>query len=120
MHEFILKIYITGRTPTSERAIANLERLCEAEMQGRYKIVVVDLLEHPQLAEEEQILATPTLVKELPPPMRRIIGDLSDKEKVLFGLDLRPVQRADEKTSAPAGQSRDDATRETGPRDPGS
>ena len=75
----------------SQQAIANLRRICEEELSGRYELVVIDVLERPQLAEDEKILATPTVVKELPHPIRRIIGDLSDSERVLLGLDLRPV-----------------------------
>lgn len=86
--KFLLKLYITGRTPRSERAARNLRLICEEELQGKYEIQIIDVLERPQLAEDEKILATPTLIKELPPPLRRIIGDLSDKEKVLLGLDL--------------------------------
>jgi circadian clock protein KaiB len=91
MDKFILKLYITGSTPNSERAIANLQRLSEEELDARYKIMVIDVIENPQLAEDEKILATPTLIKMLPPPLRRVIGDLSDTEKVLLGLDLRPT-----------------------------
>ncbi|MBT3380638.1 MAG: circadian clock protein KaiB [Lentisphaerae bacterium] len=90
MDEYVLKLYVTGRTPRSERAINSLRGICETELAGRYVLVVVDVLEQPALAEDERILATPTLVKELPPPLRRMIGDLSDKEKVLLGLDLQP------------------------------
>ncbi len=89
MEKFLLKLYITGQTPRSLRAIAHLRRICEQELQGQYELSVIDVLERPQLAEDEKILATPTLVKELPPPIRRIIGDLSDTDKVLLGLDLR-------------------------------
>ncbi|MBF0626654.1 MAG: circadian clock protein KaiB [Magnetococcales bacterium] len=90
--KYLLKLYITGHTPRSERAIKNLRRLCEQELDGRYEMRVIDILEQPQLAEDEKILATPTLIKMLPPPLRRIIGDLSDTEKVLVGLDLLPVE----------------------------
>jgi len=86
----MIKLYITGQTPRSQAAIANLRRICEAELEGRYELIVIDVLERPQLAEDEKILATPTVIKELPPPIRRIIGDLSDTERVLLGLDLRP------------------------------
>lgn len=86
--QFVLKLYITGRTPRSERAIRNLQHICDNELQGRYEIDIIDVLERPQLAEDERILATPTLIKELPPPLRRIIGDLSDTDKVLLGLDI--------------------------------
>jgi circadian clock protein KaiB len=87
--KYLLKLYITGQTPRSQQAIANLRRLCQEELGGRYEMLVIDVLERPQLAEDEKILATPTVVKELPTPIRRIIGDLSDTEKVLLGLDLR-------------------------------
>ncbi len=87
----MLKLYITGQTPRSSRAIANLRRICEEELDGQYELSIIDVLERPRLAEDERILATPTLVKELPPPIRHIIGDLSDTEQVLLGLDLRPV-----------------------------
>jgi circadian clock protein KaiB len=83
-----LKLYVTGKTPRSERAIANLHQLCKEALEGRYELSIIDVLEHPQLAENEKIIATPTLIKELPPPLRRVIGDLSDKEKVLLGLDI--------------------------------
>ena len=81
---------MTGRSPRAERAIANLRRLCEEELEGCYQLEIIDILEHPQLAEDERILATPTLVKQLPPPLRRVIGDLSSRDKVLLGLDVRP------------------------------
>ena len=74
-------------------AISNLKRICEQELEGRYELEIIDVLEYPQLAEDEKILATPTLIKQLPPPLRRVIGDLSDKEKVLFGLEVRPELR---------------------------
>jgi circadian clock protein KaiB len=87
---YILKLYVTGKTPRAEKAIANLRRICEEELHGQYELNIIDVLEHPQLAEDEKILATPTLIKRLPPPLRRVIGDLSDKEKVLLGLDVWP------------------------------
>lgn len=83
-----LRLYITGRTANSQRAIDNLKRICDEQLLGKYIVEVIDVLENPKLAEDERILATPTLVKELPEPMRKIIGDLSDKERVLLGLDL--------------------------------
>jgi circadian clock protein KaiB len=86
--KYVLKLYVTGKTARTERAIANLRRLCEEELDQCYELVVIDVLDHPQLAEDERILATPTLIKQLPPPLRRVIGDLSDKDKVLLGLDL--------------------------------
>jgi circadian clock protein KaiB len=85
-----LKLYITGRSPRAELAIANLRRLCTEELAGCYEIEIIDVLEHPELAEDDRILATPTLIKQLPPPLRRVIGDLSNRDKVLLGLDVRP------------------------------
>jgi circadian clock protein KaiB len=89
--KFLLTLYITGKNPRSETAIANLRRLCETELDGRYQLEIIDVLEQPDRAEEAKILATPTLIKELPPPLRRVIGDLSDKERLLYGLELRPT-----------------------------
>jgi circadian clock protein KaiB len=85
-----LRLYVAGQTPKSLTAFANLKRLCEERLEGRYSIEVVDLLKTPQLAKDDQILAIPTLVRRLPAPMRRIIGDLSNTERVLVGLDLQP------------------------------
>lgn len=89
-HRYILKLYVTGETPESRQAIRNLRLICEEELGGQYELIIIDVLERPQLAEDERILATPTLIKELPPPLRRIIGDLSDADRVLLGLDLGP------------------------------
>jgi len=86
-----LRLYIAGQTPKSLTALANLKALCEEHLQGRYEIEVVDLLVNPQLARGDQIVAIPTLVRKLPPPLRKIIGDLSNTERVLVGLDVRPV-----------------------------
>ncbi len=83
-----LKLFITGQTPRARRAIDNISRLCEERLGGQYEMIVIDVLEDPQAAEDERIIATPTLIKIVPPPLRRIIGDLSDTEKVLLGLDL--------------------------------
>jgi circadian clock protein KaiB len=85
-----LRLYVAGMIPTSIRAFENLKRLCEEHMHGDYKIQVVDLLERPMLARGDQIIAVPTLVRRLPAPVNKIIGDLSNTEKVLVGLDLRP------------------------------
>jgi circadian clock protein KaiB len=87
---YLLKLYVTGQTPRARTAIENLERLCREDLHGEYEIQIIDVLENPQLAEDDRILATPTLIKQLPPPLRRVIGDLSDREKVLLGLDFRP------------------------------
>ena len=84
----ILKLYITGRTPKSDRAVANLKRICKKECGETYEIKVIDILQNPQLAAEDKIIATPTVTKELPPPIRKVVGDLSRTEKVLIGLDL--------------------------------
>jgi len=88
-----LRLYVAGQTPKSVRAFANLKALCEEHLKGEYTIEVIDLLVNPQLAEGDQIVAVPTLVRKLPPPLKRVIGDLSNKEKILVGLDLRPVSR---------------------------
>ena len=90
-YKWQLKLYIAGNTPKSVTAINNLKKYCEAHLKGEYQIEVVDLLVHPQLAEGDQILAVPTLVRKVPVPIRKIIGDLSNEEKVLVGLDIRPV-----------------------------
>lgn len=92
---YILRLYVAGQTRKSLTAFANLKKICEEHLQGRYKIEIIDLLEHPQLAKGDQILAIPTLVRELPPPIKKIICDLSDTEKVLVGLDLRPMEQVD-------------------------
>ena len=85
-----LKLYVAGQTERSIIALANLKRICEEHLHGRYRIEVIDLLKTPQLARGDQILAVPTLVRKLPVPVRKIIGDLSNTERVLVGLDLRP------------------------------
>ena len=85
-----LRLYTAGQTSRSVAALANLRKICEEHLAGRYTIEVIDLLERPQLAQGEQIVAIPTLVRHLPPPMRKIIGDLSNTERVLIGLDLQP------------------------------
>jgi len=87
--EYSLRLYVAGQTAKSIQAFANLKKLCDEHLQGRYRIEVIDLLENPQLAKGDQILAIPTLVRKLPEPLRKIIGDLSDTERVLVGLDLR-------------------------------
>ena len=88
-----LRLYIAGKTPKSVTALNNLKRYCEAHLQGIYTLEVVDLLVHPQLAEGDQIFAIPTLVRKMPEPIRKIIGDLSNEEKVLVGLNIRPVTK---------------------------
>jgi circadian clock protein KaiB len=93
MRKYLIKLYVAGQTMRSQRAVADLRRICEDKLKGEYDLMVFDVLERPQLAEDEKILATPTVVKELPTPMRRIIGDLSDAEKVLMGLGLQARRR---------------------------
>ncbi len=88
-HEFDLRLYVAGQTPKAARAFANLRKICEEHLAGRYRIEVIDLLEDPQLGRGDQILALPTLVRRLPQPIKKIIGDLSNTERVLVGLDLR-------------------------------
>ena len=90
--KFVLRLYVTGMTPRSSQAISTIKAICEEHLHGCYQLEVIDLYRHPTLARDEQIVATPTLVKKLPLPLRRFIGDLSDKEKILFGLDLRPTE----------------------------
>ncbi len=87
----ILRLYIAGQTPRSIAAFANLKRICEQHLAGRYRIEIIDLIQNPQLAAGDQILAVPTLVRRLPEPVRKIIGDLSNTERVLVGLDVRPA-----------------------------
>lgn len=89
--QWTLRLYIAGMTPTARTALANIREVCEQHLAGRYTLDVVDLLEQPQLANGDQIFAVPTLVRRLPPPLRKIIGDLCDKERVIVGLDIRPA-----------------------------
>ena len=88
-----LRLYVAGRTPKCVTAFANLKRICEEHLKGQYRIEVIDLLANPQLARGDQILAVPTLVRQLPTPIKKIIGDLSNEDRVLVGLDVRKVAR---------------------------
>lgn len=90
---WVLRLYVAGQTPRSLAAISNLHRICDEYLAGNCQVEVVDLLEAPQLAEGDQIIAIPTLVRRLPLPMRKVIGDLSDAERTLVGLQLRPMER---------------------------
>ncbi|WP_201743905.1 circadian clock KaiB family protein [Hymenobacter busanensis] len=90
-----LRLYVAGQTAKSVTALANLKRYCERYLKGRYQLEVIDLLQHPHLAEGDQVLAIPTLVRKVPKPIRKIIGDLSNQEKVLVGLDIRTVESPD-------------------------
>ncbi|MFH0823053.1 MAG: circadian clock KaiB family protein [Pseudomonadota bacterium] len=87
---YILKLYVTGFTPASTRAITNIKKICEEHLKGRYELEVIDIYQHPVLAKGEQIIAAPTLIKKLPLPLRKFIGDMSNTERILIGLDLRP------------------------------
>jgi circadian clock protein KaiB len=91
--EYLLRLYVAGQTPKSVLAFSNLKQICEEHLAGRYQIEVIDLLVNPALARGDQILALPAVVRQLPPPVKKIIGDFSDAERVLVGLDLRPVKR---------------------------
>jgi len=94
--KYVLRLYVTGTTPRSARAIRNLKRICEEHLKGHYDLQVIDIYQRPSLAADEQIVAVPTLIKQVPAPLRRLIGDLSDEGRVLLGLDLKTP-----KTSAP-------------------
>jgi circadian clock protein KaiB len=88
--KYVLRLYVTGMTPKSTRAIANVQKLCEEHLAGFYELEVIDIYQQPQLAKGDQIIATPTLIKKLPLPLRRLIGDMSDKQRFLVGIDLKP------------------------------
>jgi circadian clock protein KaiB len=92
-HRWNLRLYVAGRTPKCVAAMENLRKFCEEHLPGQYSIEIIDLLDQPQLAKGDQIVAIPTLVRKLPEPMRKIIGDLSDTERVLVGLELKPRKR---------------------------
>lgn len=89
---YVLKLYVTGITPQSANAIANLKKICEEHLKGRYSLEVIDLYKNPALAKGEQIIAAPTLIKKLPLPLRRVIGDMSNTERVLVGLDIKEIK----------------------------
>ena len=93
--QYVLRLFISGSTPRSSRAIQNIRALCEENLQGHYELDVIDIYQHPEFLKPEQILVTPTLVKKLPPPLRKIIGDLSDTEKLLVALDIVPLDGPD-------------------------
>ena len=94
--KYVLRLYVTGMTPRSTRAIQNINKICDEELHGRFDLEVIDIYQRPLLAQGEQIIATPTLVKKLPLPLRRFIGDMSDTERIVLGLDLKPKNRTDE------------------------
>ncbi len=99
--EYILRLYVTGMTEKSKHAIQNIKRICEDHLKGSYELEIIDIYRHPVLAKGDQIVATPTLIKKLPMPMRRFIGDMSETEKILMGLDLRQKSRTLSGTSRP-------------------
>lgn len=92
MSKYLLRLFVTGASTRTAIAISNLRRICEQELDGQFELEIIDVLEFPDLAEDEKILATPTLIKSLPLPLRRVIGDLSNTEKVLLGLEVQPVR----------------------------
>jgi circadian clock protein KaiB len=92
---YVLRLYVTGTTQHSARAIVNIRKICEEHLQGRYELEIVDISQHPTLLESEQIIAAPTLIKKLPAPLRRFIGDMSQTERILRGLDLREKKSSD-------------------------
>lgn len=94
LEKYVLKLYITGATPRSTKAILNIREVCEEHLKGRYTLEIIDIFQKPVLAAGEQIIAAPTLIKKLPLPLRRFIGDMSDKDRILIGLDLRTQNRS--------------------------
>jgi circadian clock protein KaiB len=94
--KYVLRLYVTGMTPKSLHAIENIRKICEENLQGRFELEVVDVYQHPEFARTEQIIAAPTLIKKLPLPLRKFIGDMSDKEKILIGLNIIPTNEKKE------------------------
>ena len=94
--KYCLRLYVTGTTPKSNRAITNIKRICETHLKGRYTLEVIDIYQQPALARGEQIIAAPTLIKRLPLPLRKFIGDMTNSDSILLGLDLRPVNHSEE------------------------
>ena len=87
---YVLRLYVTGMTPRAKEAIRNIKKICEEELRGRYELEVIDIYQQPELAKKEQIIAAPTLIRKLPLPLRRLVGDMSNREKVIVGLQLMP------------------------------
>jgi len=100
---YLLRLYVTGLTPNSTRAIANIKAICETHLAGRFDLEVIDIYQRPQLAKGEQIIAAPTLIKKLPLPLRRLVGDLSKVDRVLLGLDLRTIPQSNPARRGPRG-----------------
>lgn len=88
--KFVLRLYVSGATARSSRAIENIRNFCEKHLKGRYELEIIDIYQQPELLEKEQVVAAPTLIKQLPPPLRKLIGDMSDQEKILVGLNINP------------------------------
>ena len=103
--KYCLRLYVTGSTPKSTRAITNIKRICETHLKNRYTLEIVDIYQQPGLAKEEQIIAAPTLIKSLPLPLRRFIGDMTNSDRLLLGLDLRPI-RSSMETNGKAKRSK--------------
>lgn len=101
MSKYLLRLFVTGASTRTATAISNLRRICEQELDGQFDLEIIDVLEFPELAEDEKILATPTLIKSLPLPLRRVIGDLSNTEKVLLGLEVHAVRSDANDAGAP-------------------
>jgi circadian clock protein KaiB len=101
---YVLRLYVTGSTPRSARAITNIRTLCDRHLEGRYDLEIVDIYQQPTLASGDQIIAAPTLIRRLPQPLRKVIGDLSDEEQFLVGLDLSPQQQSRENPQTVAGK----------------
>jgi circadian clock protein KaiB len=93
--KYVLRLYVTGMTPKSINAIENVRKICEENLKGRYQLEIIDIYQQPELAKTEQLLAAPTLIKKLPLPLRRLIGDMSNRERILVGLDLVPKKNKD-------------------------
>lgn len=94
-NKFVLKLYVSGATSRSSRAVENIRNFCEEHLKGRYALEIVDIYQQPGLLEKDQVVAAPTLIKELPPPLRRLIGDMSNKEKIMIGLNIVPKKEAE-------------------------
>jgi circadian clock protein KaiB len=91
--KYVLRLYITGSTPKAQDALRNIKKICEEELKGRYELEVIDVYQQPELAKQEQILAAPTLIRKLPLPLRKLVGDMSNKEKVVIGLEIMPDKK---------------------------
>ncbi len=91
--KFVLRLYVSGATSRSSKAVENIRNFCEEHLKGRYELEIVDIYQQPGLLEKDQVIAAPTLIKSLPPPLRKLIGDMSDEEKIMIGLDIKPEKK---------------------------